>query len=74
MVLALTQRAQCEPLLAVSPVRVEITATSPGMADLFCQWPTLERVDGCTVCFSAPEIESAVRMVNCLSAMSSMLR
>ena len=74
VVLALTQRAQCQPLMAASPVRVEIMATSPGMADLFCQWPTLERVDGCTVRFSAPEIESAVRMVNCLSAMSSMLR
>mgnify|MGYP000991690279 CR=1 FL=1 len=55
-------------------MQVQIVATSPGMADLFCQWPTLERVDGRTVRFSAPDIESAVRMTNCLSAMSSMLR
>ncbi|MEG0920623.1 MAG: M55 family metallopeptidase [Comamonas sp.] len=70
----LAQRAQCLPLQTATPVQVEIQTTSPGMADLFCQWPTLERVDGSTVRFSAPEIESAVRVTNCLSAMSSMLR
>ena len=71
---ALAQRAQCRPLRTVSPVVMEIATTSPGMADLFCQWPSLERVDASTVRFSAPDIESAVRMTNCLSAMSSMLR
>ena len=70
----LAQRAQCLPLQTATPVVIEIECSSPGMADLFCQWPTLERVDGRTVRFSAPEIESAVRMTNCLSAMSSMLR
>jgi len=70
----LAGRARCQPLRTTSPVQVQIAATSPGMADLFCQWPTLERVDGRTVRFSAPDIESAVRMTNCLSAMSSMLR
>ncbi|RYF06408.1 MAG: aminopeptidase, partial [Comamonadaceae bacterium] len=47
---------------------------SPALADLFCQWPALERVDGDVVRFVAPDTESAVRMTNCLSAMSSMLR
>ena len=74
VVQGLAQRAQCQPLPTATPVQVDITTTSPGMADLFCQWPTLVRVDGSTIRFAAPDIESAVRMVNCLSAMSSMLR
>ena len=70
----LARRAQCPPLATATPVVVDLQTTSPGLADLFCQWPTLERVDGNLLRFSAPEIESAVRMLNCLSAMSSMLR
>ena len=70
----LARRAQCQPLATATPVVVDLQTTSPGLADLFCQWPTLTRVDGNLLRFSAPEIESAVRMINCLSAMSSMLR
>lgn len=70
----LAQRAQCKPLTTETPVQVEIQTASPALADLFCQWPSLERVAGNVLRFSAPEIESAVRMINCLSAMSSMLR
>ena len=44
------------------------------MADLFCQWPSLHRLQGDEVTFEAPTVEAAVRMVNCLSAMSAMLR
>ena len=47
---------------------------SPALADLFCQWPALRRLDGDEVGFEAPTVEAAVRMVNSLSAMSSMLR
>ncbi len=35
---------------------------------------TLERVDGVTLQFVAPSVEAAVRVLNCLSAMSFMLR
>jgi D-amino peptidase len=45
-----------------------------GLADLFCQWPTLTRVDAVTLRFGAASAEHAVRMLNCLSAMSFMLR
>lgn len=62
------------PLQMGGPLTVDITTTSPAMADLFCQWPTLERVTGNAIRFTAPDVESAVRMINCLSAMSSMLR
>jgi len=56
------------------PVTVQLQAQTPALADLFCQWPSLERLDAETLRFSAPDTESAVRMINCLSAMSSMLR
>ncbi|OLL29994.1 aminopeptidase [Burkholderia sp. SRS-W-2-2016] len=56
------------------PVECELRVQTSGLADLFCQWPTLTRVDGVTLRFSAASAEHAVRMLNCLSAMSFMLR
>ena len=47
---------------------------SPALADLFCQWPSLVREDGVTLRFSVGSVADAVRIFNCLSAMSSMLR
>lgn len=67
-------RAAATPWRLGGPVDVRIQTQTPALADLFCQWPTLERLDGDVVRFSAPDTESAVRMTNCLSAMSSMLR
>ncbi|WP_323117924.1 M55 family metallopeptidase [Burkholderia alba] len=58
------------PAAATCELRTQSTAA----ADLFCQWPTLERVDAVTLRFSAPSVEHAVRMLNSLSAMSFMLR
>lgn len=69
---ALTQPA---PTFVLSgPITVHIQTQSPALADLFCQWPTLTRLHSDRVGFEAPTVEAAVRMVNCLSAMSSMLR
>jgi len=56
------------------PVDCELRAQTSALADLFCQWPTLTRVDAVTLRFSAASAEHAVRMLNCLSAMSFMLR
>ncbi|MDR2112572.1 MAG: aminopeptidase, partial [Candidatus Accumulibacter sp.] len=47
---------------------------TPAHADLFCQWPALERIDSVTLQFSAASVEHALRMMNCLSAMASALR
>jgi D-amino peptidase len=47
---------------------------SSALADLFCMWPTLERVDGVTLRFTTDSMQSAVRMLNSLAAMSFMLR
>ncbi|MFM0174149.1 M55 family metallopeptidase [Paraburkholderia sediminicola] len=56
------------------PVECELRVQTSALADLFCQWPTLTRVDAVTLRFSAASTEHAVRMLNCLSAMSFMLR
>ncbi len=71
---ALAQRGAARPFVLPGPIAVRIQATTPALADLFCQWPTLQRLDGVHIGFEAPSVQSAVRMVNCLSAMSSMLR
>ncbi|MFL9963235.1 M55 family metallopeptidase [Paraburkholderia sediminicola] len=56
------------------PVDCELRVQTSALADLFCQWPTLTRVDAVTLRFRAASAEHAVRMLNCLSAMSFMLR
>ncbi|MFM0293427.1 MULTISPECIES: M55 family metallopeptidase [Paraburkholderia] len=58
----------------VKPMECELRVQTSGLADLFCQWPTLTRVDAVTLRFSAASAEHVVRMLNCLSAMSFMLR
>ncbi|WP_009915215.1 M55 family metallopeptidase, partial [Burkholderia humptydooensis] len=52
----------------------ELRTQTVAAADLFCQWPSLERVDALTLRFAAPSVEHVVRTLNCLSAMSFMLR
>jgi D-amino peptidase len=71
---ALAGRANASPLVFKGPQVVTLRTQSPAMADLFCQWPAFERIDGVTLRFTAETVEAAVRMLNCCSAMSSMLR
>lgn len=66
--------AKAKPLVFSGPQAVSLRCQSPSLADLFCQWPSFERVDGVTLRFTAQTVEAAVRMLNCCSAMSSMLR
>ncbi len=70
---ARTGRA-AEPLRIEGAVTVDLQAQSVALADLFCQWPAMERTTPDALRFTAPDTESAVRMLNCFSAMSSMLR
>jgi D-amino peptidase len=70
----LAARPDARPLVIAGPLTVTLHAQSPALADLFCQWPSFERVDGVTLRFAAPNVEAAVRMLNCCSAMSAMLR
>lgn len=62
------------PFVLHGPVGVRIQTQTPALADLFCQWPMLERPAGDEIAFEAPTVEAAVRMINGLSAMSAMLR
>ena len=71
---ALSARQQARPFVLTGPIAVRIQTNTPALADLFCQWPALRRIDGVQIAFEAATVEAAVRMVNCLSAMSSMLR
>ncbi|MET3475153.1 M55 family metallopeptidase [Variovorax atrisoli] len=71
---ALAARAKAKPLVFEGPQSVTLRAQTSALADLFCQWPSFERVDGVTLRFTTPTVEAAVRMLNCCSAMSSMLR
>jgi D-amino peptidase len=67
-------RARESTRAEAKPVECELRVQTSALADLFCQWPTLARVDAVTLRFGAASAEHAVRMLNCLSAMSFMLR
>ncbi|CAN0625936.1 D-amino peptidase [Burkholderia multivorans] len=58
------------PAPAVCTLRVQTAA----LGDLFGMLPSLERVDAVTLRFSVASVEHVVRTLNCLSAMSFMLR
>lgn len=63
-----------QPFTIQGPLECELTTQTPGQADLFCQWPDMRRVDGSMLRFGADTMQSVVRKLNCLSAMSFMLR
>jgi D-amino peptidase len=65
---------RAKPFVLTGPIVVRVQTQSPAIADLFCQWPALRRIDGDEVEFDAGNAEAAVRMVNSLSAMSAVLR
>lgn len=52
----------------------ELHTQTPALADLFSQWPSVERAAGCVIRFVAPTAEYLVRTLNALSAMSAVLR
>ncbi len=70
----LARLGQAQLYKVAGPFEVTIQTQTTGLADLFCQWPTLERRGGDEIAFRAESMEAAVRTINCLSAMSSMLR
>ena len=69
---ALAEAAQS--LLVAAPVECLLTTQGPAIADLFCTWPALSRLDGVTVRFVAASMQDAIRTLNSLAAMSFMLR
>jgi len=71
---AVREAGQAVPLRIEPPIECRLQTQSTALADLFCMWPTLERVDGVTLRFTVESMQAAIRTLNCLSAMSSMLR
>lgn len=71
---AIATQEKATPFRIAGPIAVRLRAQTTAHADLFAQWPTLSRIDDCTVGFDVPSVEHAVRVINCLSAMSFMLR
>ena len=63
-----------EPFRIPGPIECQLQTQSTALADLFCTWPTLERVDGVTLRFTADTVQAAIRTLNSLSAMSFILR
>ncbi|MBA2673694.1 M55 family metallopeptidase [Ramlibacter sp.] len=70
----LRTRAAAKPFVLPTPVAVRVQTQTPALADLFCQWPTLERIGSVEVGITVPTVEAAVRTINSLSAMSALLR
>lgn len=66
--------ARAAPFRIPGPIECRLQTQSSALADLFCTWPTLERVDGVTLRFTADSVQAAIRMLNSLAAMSFMLR
>jgi len=62
------------PVTIAAPFVCELTTQTPALADLFGQWPQIERIEGSLLRFHADSMQSAVRILNSLSAMSFMLR
>lgn len=71
---AVSAARDLSPFTIAAPLECELVAQTAGLADLFCQWPEMQRIDGTALRFRAANMQSIVRMLNCLSAMSFMLR
>jgi len=71
---AMDKLAELKPFVIAPPIACVLHTQTPALADLFCLWPTLERLDSATVRFSAASMQDTIRMLNSLAAMSFMLR
>jgi len=56
------------------PVRCEITFTCPSCADTVSHLPFVDRLDGCTVAFEAPDFLKAFEIFNALHFLVSLFR
>ncbi|MBV8620326.1 MAG: M55 family metallopeptidase [Curvibacter sp.] len=63
------------PLLQLpAPISLRVQCQTPALADVFALWPHVLREDGDTVELSCASVQDAVRSLNALGAMSSVLR
>jgi len=73
---AMTKLAQAPltPYQIAPPMQCVLSTQTPALADLFCLWPLLQRVDATTLSFTAESMQHTIRILNSLAAMSFMLR
>lgn len=57
-----------------APLTLRVQCQTPALADVFALWPAVQRVDADTVSVACASVQDAVRSLNALSAMSSVLR
>jgi len=71
----LQHTAAAPPLLRLSaPLDLRVQCQTPALADVFALWPAVERIDGDTILVRCDTVQAALRSLNALSAMSSVLR
>lgn len=63
-----------QPFQITSPIICRLQAQTPALADLFGQLPIVVREQADIISFPADSVQSAIRIINCFSAMSTMLR
>lgn len=66
--------ATWHPYKIAAPIVCRLQTQTPALADLFGQLPIVERLEGDLIQFNADSVQSAVRILNCFSAMSTMLQ
>ena len=57
-----------------TPLELRVQCQTPALADVFALWPAVQRVDGDTIAVGCDTVGVALRSLNALSAMSSVLR
>lgn len=63
-----------DPFVIAAPIQCNVETQNPGQADLFAQWPNIERLSPTILGFTAASMYETIRVLNCFSAMSFMLR
>jgi len=59
---AVERRDSIEPFVIQPPIKVEVMFTAPDAADAVAFMPPVERIDGRTITFDAPNMEHAYRL------------
>ena len=64
----------CEPWRLGAPPTLRVQCQTPALADVFALWPGVQREDAETVVVACATVHDAVRSLNALSVMASVLR
>jgi D-amino peptidase len=68
---ALAERAGVRPLLLDGPVRLQVRVHRPHMTEFALLVPGMERIDGCTVAYAAPDFPTAYQIVELVATLGA---